>query len=161
SEAEVRAVADQAVHDPLEREVGVADRLEEPIIVQEVLVFGVPDVREVAVQDETEILGRLGGHRDPWDIEPGDVPLANSAASLACSRKRRSRRARSSSGDCRPRKGGAGTDSSGRAGAGFRRRLNGTRIQRSSSLADTPARGVCTMFERVIAWNRPVRATNP
>src|SRR5207245_1146818 len=155
------AVPHEAVQDPQEGEVGVGDRLVQPVFLQEVLVLGMPDIGEVAVQDETEITSRLGGHRDPWVSEPGDVPLANSAASLACSRARRSRSARSSSGDRCPAKGGVGTNSSDRAGSGFRRRRNRTRIQRSSSRVDTPARGVCTTFERVIAWNRPVRATNP
>src|SRR5207245_11802628 len=114
------AIPHEAVQDPQEGEVGVGDRLVQPVFLQEVLVLGMPDIGEVAVQDETEITSRLGGHRDPWNSEPGDVPLANSAASLACTRARRSRSARSSSGARSPTKDWARTNSSGRTGSGFR-----------------------------------------
>jgi len=59
-EAEVDAVVEQPVHHVDERDVGLGDRLVEPVLLEEVLVLRMPDEGEVRVEDQREVaLGLL------------------------------------------------------------------------------------------------------
>ena len=54
------AVAQQAVEHPDDRDVGLGQRLEEPVLLEEVRVLGVADVGKVRVEDRTPVPDRHG-----------------------------------------------------------------------------------------------------
>ena len=57
----VDAVAQQAVEDADERDVGLGQRLEEPVLLEELRVLGMADVRQVRVQDRAPVPDGHGG----------------------------------------------------------------------------------------------------
>ncbi len=58
---EIAAVVEQPVHHVDERDVGLGDRLVEPILLEELLVLGMTDEGKMRVKDESEItLGHDG-----------------------------------------------------------------------------------------------------
>src|SRR2546423_5949096 len=60
-ELERHFVSDEPLHHREERDVAFRYRLEEPVFLEEFLMFRVPDKRQVRVKDEREVTGR---HRE-------------------------------------------------------------------------------------------------
>ncbi len=82
----VDAVLQQAVEDADDRDVGLGERLEEPVLLEERRVLGVPDVREVGVEDGAPV---PGGHGLPYRRKVSLAPPGRKA-SLAPPRAARS-----------------------------------------------------------------------
>jgi hypothetical protein len=54
-QAEIAAVIQQPVHHVDQRDIRLRDRLVEPVLLKKLVVFGMPDKRQVGVQDQREI----------------------------------------------------------------------------------------------------------
>ena len=57
----MQAVPLPAVQELQQRHVGFRDGLEQPVLLQELLVLRVPDKRQVRVEDEGQVAGHKGG----------------------------------------------------------------------------------------------------
>ena len=81
----VDAVVQQAVEDADDRDVGLGQRLEEPVLLEELRVLGVADVREVGVEDGAPVPGGHGLRLAPEGVAgaPGTEGVARPAAGRA------------------------------------------------------------------------------
>ncbi len=49
------AFVDQPAHHAEQRKVGLGDGFEEPVLLEKILVLGMPDERQMGVEDESEM----------------------------------------------------------------------------------------------------------
>ena len=79
-EPEIDALVHQPPHHPEQGKVGFRDRFEEPVFLEEILVFRVPNERQMGVEDECEM---SRGHAQARLI-CRRVPLGRAAEGLSC-----------------------------------------------------------------------------
>ena len=70
------AVAQQPVEHPDDRDVGLGQRLEEPVLLEERRVLGMTDVGQMGVEDRTPVPDRHGRYRLKPSLAPGRLRLA-------------------------------------------------------------------------------------
>src|SRR5437660_8254721 len=67
------AVVQEPLHHLQQRNISFGDRLEEPVFLEKMLVFGMPNEWQVRVQNEREVTGHEGGR---WiGLSEGDVKI--------------------------------------------------------------------------------------
>src|SRR5216684_5665521 len=75
-QARLHPAVQPAIHDLDERQVGFGDGLEEPVLLQKMLVLRMPDKRQMGVEDEGEVTLH-------WSLRPHSGPGASSVSDLA------------------------------------------------------------------------------